>query len=125
MVLLHSDSLIAFPKFQCDPIPLKSTRQVLVDELILAESEPAKKLAKTTVRQKDMPVGSAVYLYLYLYLASHAAAHSEIKDEVMISRKLEQMIRQAKAERDKEGNPDRPKLPLIALKVRFDRAHDA
>jgi len=42
-------------QFKCDPIPLKTTRQVIVDELVL-EDHQARKLPRTTVRQKNMEV---------------------------------------------------------------------
>lgn len=46
-------------QFKCDPIPLMTTRQVIVDELVL-DDYPAKKLPKTTVRQKNMEVSVAL-----------------------------------------------------------------
>ena len=43
-------------EFKMNKIQLKTTRQIIVNELILEEAEPAIKVPRSTVRQKHMPV---------------------------------------------------------------------
>lgn len=43
-------------EFKCKPIKLLTTRQLLIDELILDHTTPMSKAIRSTVRQKNMQV---------------------------------------------------------------------
>uniref|UniRef100_A0A915DHK9 Mre11 DNA-binding domain-containing protein n=1 Tax=Ditylenchus dipsaci TaxID=166011 RepID=A0A915DHK9_9BILA len=76
-------------KFKCTPIPLQTTRQVIVDELVLDDSVQMKKMPRSTVRQKHM------------------------EDEDLIAQKVDEMLEDAAEKR----GPSQPMPPLLRLKV--------
>ncbi|KAF7630915.1 Double-strand break repair protein [Meloidogyne graminicola] len=76
-------------KFKLKKIELKTVRQLIIDELDLNEYEPSPKIAKTTIRQKNM------------------------RDEQLIEEKIENMLSLATAQRE----PGMPYPPRIRLKV--------
>uniref|UniRef100_A0A914N927 Mre11 DNA-binding domain-containing protein n=1 Tax=Meloidogyne incognita TaxID=6306 RepID=A0A914N927_MELIC len=76
-------------QFKLKKIEMKTVRQLIIDELDLNEAEPSAKIAKTTIRQKNM------------------------KDEQLIEDKIEQMLESAEIERE----PSRPFPPRVRLKV--------
>ena len=43
-------------QFKLKKIEMKTVRQLIIDELDLNEAEPSAKIAKTTIRQKNMKV---------------------------------------------------------------------
>ncbi|KAL6725282.1 hypothetical protein Aduo_007344 [Ancylostoma duodenale] len=81
-------------KFQCKPIPLKTTRPVVVDELILDTLPDGVRLPANGIR----PSGGGFVL-----------------DEMIVNEKIEEMIREA----EKNRGPQQPKLPLLRLKVTY------
>ncbi|EPB78261.1 putative DNA repair protein [Ancylostoma ceylanicum] len=81
-------------KFQCKPIPLKTTRPMVVDELILDTLPDGVRLPANGIR----PSGGGFVL-----------------DEMIVNEKIEEMIREA----EKKRGPQQPKLPLLRLKVTY------
>uniref|UniRef100_A0A158PJ11 Mre11_DNA_bind domain-containing protein n=1 Tax=Angiostrongylus costaricensis TaxID=334426 RepID=A0A158PJ11_ANGCS len=79
-------------KFQCKPIPLQTTRPMIVDEVILDCLPEGVRLPANGLR----PSGGGFVL-----------------DEMIINDKIEEMIREAESKR----GPQQPKLPLLRLKV--------
>ncbi|VDO27807.1 unnamed protein product, partial [Haemonchus placei] len=77
-------------KFQCKPIPLQTTRPMVVDEIIL----------------DSLPEG--------VRLPANGRSFF-IQDEMIIDDKISEMIRWAETNR----GPQQPKLPLIRLKVTY------
>lgn len=76
-------------QFKLNKIPLKTTRQIIIDELCLETSEPAPKIARSLVRQKNMP------------------------DEQLIKSKIEQLLKEAQ----ENIGSQQPNPPRIRLKV--------
>jgi len=76
--------------FKCDPIPLQTTRQILVDELVLEDELPDIILEKSTVRQKNM------------------------KDENLIMKTIDKMLTDAASSR-KESQPYPPLMHLVVV----------
>ncbi|KIH52593.1 Mre11 DNA-binding domain protein [Ancylostoma duodenale] len=87
-------SLVKGRKFQCKPIPLKTTRPMVVDELILDTLPDGVRLPANGIR----PSGGGFVL-----------------DEMIVNEKIEEMIREA----EKNRGPQQPKLPLLRLKVTY------
>lgn len=81
-------------KFQCKPIPLQTTRPMIVDEVILDCLPEGVRLPANGLR----PSGGGFVL-----------------DEMIINDKIEEMIREAESKR----GPQQPKLPLLRLKVTY------
>ncbi|CAJ0597981.1 unnamed protein product [Cylicocyclus nassatus] len=81
-------------KFQCKPIPLQTTRPMLVDEIILDTLPDGVRLPANGIR----PAGGGFVL-----------------DEMIVNEKIEEMIRVAGESR----GPQQPKLPLLRLKVTY------
>ncbi|KAI1721371.1 mre11 DNA-binding presumed domain-containing protein [Ditylenchus destructor] len=78
-------------RFKSIPIPLQTTRQVIIDELQLDDSVLLRKIPRSTVRQKDM------------------------EDENLIGEKINEMLRHAAETR----GPKQPVPPLLRLKVEY------
>uniref|UniRef100_A0A8R1DTR1 Double-strand break repair protein n=1 Tax=Caenorhabditis japonica TaxID=281687 RepID=A0A8R1DTR1_CAEJA len=83
-------------KFASKPIPLKTVRPMIVDELVLDKIPPGCKPTLKTERPKRKD--------------------GRYVDELAIEAKLNEMIGRAKANR----RPTQPELPLIRLKVTYD-----
>ncbi|VDM65144.1 unnamed protein product [Strongylus vulgaris] len=81
-------------KFQCKPIPLQTTRPMLVDEIILDTLPEGVRLPANGIR----PAGGGFVL-----------------DEMIVNEKIDEMIRVAEENR----GPQQPKLPLLRLKVTY------
>ncbi|KJH43053.1 DNA repair protein [Dictyocaulus viviparus] len=79
-------------KFQCKPIPLQTTRSIVVDEVVLDCLPKGVRLPANGLR----PSGGGF-------------------DEMIVNDKIEEMIREANSKR----KPQQPKLPLLRLKVTY------
>ncbi|KAK6746446.1 hypothetical protein RB195_012506 [Necator americanus] len=80
-------------KFQCKPIPLQTTRPIVVDEIILDSLPEGVRLPLNGIR----PRGGFVL------------------DEMIVNEKIDEMIHRAESCR----GPQQPKLPLLRLKVTY------
>ncbi|CAI4232502.1 unnamed protein product [Auanema sp. JU1783] len=80
-------------KFQCKPIPLQTTRQIICDELIL----------DTVPKGVRLPVGGI------------RPSGDPFVDEIAVCEKIKELIEKA----EKTRGPKQPKLPLIRLKVLY------